>query len=141
MISLDFYLSTHSYPSNFSELDVLLQGATAQVTFWGGRSFRVNGYEYSGSVAIDAVANRVLRAAHGKVTSAQKLLGRKILDNLKKLYDDTDTLLGNSNPLTRLCAATRRSTSTGYTPRFFIEEYGADNFQTVDAAKQLEMFN
>lgn len=159
-------LETHLYSINFStQLEVvknILDKAETRITFWGTRLVEVG--EYTGSITLESIASRVLKASNQRceaddLTLAERVAGLDISKRVENLYLITDKQIQNANLLTRLFrwirefsfiptrlhfvgkgifAPSAEEYFQTYSKQKFIRQFGSRGFDKIDGHPAVE---
>jgi hypothetical protein len=125
------YINSCNFSNELPTLNNLLSNAQGSVSFWGKRVITVAGYE--GSVALDELARKVLRAGGQRcdaddLTTGERVAGIETMGKLRSFYQVTDTKISNANWFTKLLNKVREFTFFPYTPRFHTEDGLMENY-------------
>jgi len=123
MLSLNDHINSLNFSTQLEEVKNLINSAQPKTTFWANRLIEVTGF--TGSVYLDDFARKVNLSSNQRVeaddlTTAERIAGIEIVKKINNLYQQTDTLIQNSNFFTRFINWI--SESLPYTPRFFISD-------------------
>lgn len=133
MISINNYIDNLDFSTNLEKVNTLLcQKATGNITWWGKRVVRIEGY--TGYVALDTLAEKIQRSAidytkKNNLSPIELLAGKEITDHVSRLYRKTDTTLKTKNIFTRIFNAILEF-SFFQKPRSFLER-AKQQFMTV----------
>lgn len=137
------HLNSLSFSTQLDTVKNLIDTAQAKTTFWGSRVVEVNGF--TGSVYLDDIANKILRAGNHRsdaddLTPAERIAGVEVVRKLENFYRVTDIQIQNSNFFTKFLNWIREFSFIPYTTRFYIEETAEGNFRAYSKAKFLQQF-
>lgn len=143
MPSLETYLNSLSFSIHLESIKNLIDIASTKTTFWGSRVVKVNGF--TGSVYLDDIANKIVRAGNQRsdaddLTPEERIAGVEVVRKLENFYRVTDIQIQNSNFFTKFLNWIREFSFMPYPTRFFIEETAENNFRAYSEAKFLQQF-
>lgn len=143
MLSVATYLNSLNCSTQLETVKNLIDSAQAKTTFWGSRVVEVNGF--TGSVYLEDIADKVLKASEERVdaddlTLKERIMGIGVVRKLVGFYQVTDAEIQDSNFLTRFLNWIREFSFVPYTTRFYIEEIAEKYFRGFSEVKFLQQF-
>ena len=131
IMKVNDYINTLNFSNELIGVNQILSNAQSNITFWGKRIVTVAGYE--GSISLDELARKVLRAGGQRsdsddLTTQERVAGIEIMNKLRNFYQVSDTKIAQKNCFTRLLQKIREFTFFPYTPRFHTEDGLMENY-------------
>jgi hypothetical protein len=113
--------STLYLPTQLEKVNELLESVQGDVTFWGTRRIKKDGY--TGTLLLDVLAQWVVNASRyaaeqcDALVPEQKIAGANLADRLRQLYEQSDRQIQQASLLTRIFVWIReRISSNPYAP-------------------------
>ena len=125
------YVNSPAITNQLPALNALLKSAEGTISYLGKRVVKVIGYE--GSILLDDLASKVLKAGHQRsdaddLTTPERIAGIEIGYKMRDLYKITDSKVSQMNCFIRFLNWVSEFTFDPYTPRFFTEDSRMDHY-------------